>query len=74
VAFNASSCSRAGIILEFLSANLDNITVREHKAFAMKYSPQDIGRIVRQTRKKLGVTQKDLALTSGTGLRFIIEP
>jgi len=28
---------------------------------------------VRQTRKRLGVTQKVLALTSGTGLRFIIE-
>jgi len=39
----------------------------------MKYSPEDIGRIVRETRKKLGVTQKDLALTSGTGLRFVIE-
>ena len=39
----------------------------------MKYAPQDIGRIVRETRKKLGVTQKDLALTSGTGLRFVIE-
>lgn len=39
----------------------------------MKYSPQDIGRIVRETRKHLSVTQKDLALTSGTGLRFVIE-
>jgi HTH-type transcriptional regulator/antitoxin HipB len=27
----------------------------------------------RETRKKLGVTQKDLALTSGTGLRFVID-
>ena len=40
---------------------------------AMKYTPRDIGRLVRQTRKELGVTQKALALTSGTGLRFIIE-
>jgi len=39
----------------------------------VKYTPQDIGRIVRETRKKLKVTQKDLALTSGTGLRFVIE-
>ena len=38
-----------------------------------KYTPQDIGRLVRETRKGLGVTQKELALTSGTGLRFIIE-
>ena len=39
----------------------------------IKYTPQDIGRLVRETRKGLGVTQKELALTSGTGLRFIIE-
>jgi HTH-type transcriptional regulator / antitoxin HipB len=39
----------------------------------LKYTPQDIGRLVRETRKGLGVTQKVLALTSGTGLRFIIE-
>ena len=29
--------------------------------------------MIRETRKKLRVTQKTLALTSGTGLRFIIE-
>jgi len=40
---------------------------------AMKYTPQDIGKMVRETRKAFGVTQKALALTSGTGLRFIIE-
>lgn len=28
---------------------------------------------MRSTRKRLGVTQKDLALTSGTGLRFVID-
>ena len=39
----------------------------------MQYTPQDIGKQVRETRRRLGVTQKDLALTSGTGLRFIIE-
>ncbi len=39
----------------------------------MKYTPQDIGRLVRETRKGLGVTQKELALTSGTGLRFIAK-
>jgi y4mF family transcriptional regulator len=39
----------------------------------LKYTPQDIGGLVRETRKGLGVTQKELALTSGTGLRFIIE-
>jgi y4mF family transcriptional regulator len=39
----------------------------------LKYAPQDIGRLVRETRKGFSVTQKELALTSGTGLRFIIE-
>lgn len=39
----------------------------------MKVTPREIGKIVRDTRRKLKVTQKDLALTSGTGLRFVIE-
>ena len=39
----------------------------------MRYTPKDLGKIVRDTRKKLGVRQKDLALTSGTGLRFVID-
>jgi y4mF family transcriptional regulator len=34
---------------------------------------KEVGKVVKNTRKKLGVTQRDLALTSGTGLRFIIE-
>lgn len=40
---------------------------------ALRYTSQQIGRTIRDTRKKLGVTQKDLALTSGTGLRFVID-
>jgi y4mF family transcriptional regulator len=39
----------------------------------MRYTVQEIGQIVRESRKRLGVTQKDLALTSGTGLRFVID-
>ena len=39
----------------------------------LKYTPQEIGKLIRETRKGLGVTQKELALTSGTGPRFIIE-
>ena len=39
----------------------------------MKYSPKNIGEAVKSTRKSMGATQKDLALTSGTGLRFIID-
>ena len=36
-------------------------------------STKDIGSLIKNTRKQLRVTQRDLALTSGTGLRFIIE-
>lgn len=32
-----------------------------------------LGEVIRAARKRLKVTQKDLALASGTGLRFIIE-
>ena len=39
----------------------------------MKYTTQAIGQIIRENRKRLGVTQKDLALTSGTGLLFVID-
>ena len=39
----------------------------------MKYTVQKIGQLVRESRKRLGVTQRDLALTSGTGLRFVID-
>ena len=39
----------------------------------MKLTPQDIGKSIRDTRKRLGVTQRALALTSGTGLRFVID-
>ena len=39
----------------------------------MQLTPEEIGKLVRTTRKQLRVTQADLALTSGTGLRFIID-
>lgn len=34
---------------------------------------EEVGSLIRSRRKELKVTQKDLALTCGTGLRFIIE-
>jgi HTH-type transcriptional regulator/antitoxin HipB len=37
------------------------------------FTTESIGDLVKQTRKRLKITQRDLALTSGTGLRFIIE-
>jgi len=36
-------------------------------------TPAQWGATIRKVRKSLGVTQKNLALTSGTGLRFIID-
>lgn len=39
----------------------------------MKQTPETIAKTVQNARKALHVTQKDLALTSGTGLRFIID-
>ncbi len=39
----------------------------------MIQTSEDIGVAVRKTRKSIGITQKDLALTSGTGLRFISD-
>lgn len=39
----------------------------------MKYTTAQIGELVRGTRKAMGITQRDLALTSGTGQRFISD-
>jgi y4mF family transcriptional regulator len=37
------------------------------------FAARRLGKVIRETRKNLGVTQKELALTSGTGIRFIID-
>jgi y4mF family transcriptional regulator len=34
---------------------------------------ESFGQAIRQQRRRLKVTQRDLAMTSGTGLRFIID-
>jgi HTH-type transcriptional regulator/antitoxin HipB len=39
----------------------------------VRQTAQGIGKLIRETRKRLGVTQRALALTSGTGLRFVID-
>ncbi len=39
----------------------------------MKYNSFLIGVLIRDTRKSLGLTQESLAMTAGTGLRFIID-
>jgi y4mF family transcriptional regulator len=39
----------------------------------MRLTTKDIGELIKTARKNIGVTQRALAMTSGTGLRFIIE-
>lgn len=39
----------------------------------MLLTPEELGRIVKKERKAMGLTQADLALTSGTGMRFISD-
>lgn len=39
----------------------------------MRYDSKQMGESVRQIRKDLNLTQEDLALAAGTGLRFIID-
>jgi HTH-type transcriptional regulator / antitoxin HipB len=37
------------------------------------HTPEDIGNLIRETRKAQGLTQPDLAGISNTGLRFIVD-
>jgi y4mF family transcriptional regulator len=39
----------------------------------MRLTPEKVGEFVKTARRQMGVTQRSLALTSGTGLRFIID-
>ena len=39
----------------------------------MLLTPEELGKIVKKERKAMGLTQADLALTSGTGMRFISD-
>lgn len=39
----------------------------------MRLTAKQIGEMIKTARKGMGVTQRALAMTSGTGLRFIIE-
>jgi y4mF family transcriptional regulator len=34
---------------------------------------EQLGSAIRTRRRKLGITQRDLAMTCGTGLRFIVD-
>jgi HTH-type transcriptional regulator / antitoxin HipB len=35
--------------------------------------PQALGRLVRETRRALGLTQPKLALSAGVGVRFLVD-
>ena len=39
----------------------------------MLLTPAELGRVVKKERKAMGLTQAELALTSGTGMRFISD-
>ena len=83
-----SQYSRTGIFRQFCNKIDIFVTEREYLLWFnqvccimfpygnfinMKYNAQSIGQIVRDTRKAMNITQKSLAMTSGTGLRFIID-
>jgi y4mF family transcriptional regulator len=36
-------------------------------------SPQELGEALRNARKRLGLTQPQLALVAGVGIRFIVD-
>lgn len=39
----------------------------------MLLTPEELGKFIKKERKAMGLTQADLALTSGTGKRFISD-
>jgi HTH-type transcriptional regulator/antitoxin HipB len=39
----------------------------------MRLTTKQMGEMIKAARKNMGVTQRALAMTSGTGLRFIVE-
>jgi HTH-type transcriptional regulator/antitoxin HipB len=47
-----------------------HVTDQEHMKIQ---DAQSLGQAIRLQRQRLKVTQRDLAMTSGTGLRFIID-
>ncbi len=40
---------------------------------ALIETPEQLGRVVRRARKALGLTQPQLALAAGVGVRFIVD-
>jgi y4mF family transcriptional regulator len=39
----------------------------------MRLTAEKLGELVKTARRRMGVTQRALAMTSGTGVRFIVD-
>ena len=49
------------------------LPIGNNVGLTMALTPEDLGRLVKKERKAMGLTQAELALTSGTGMRFISD-
>lgn len=47
--------------------------MNRHATHPIIDNPKSLGQALRQARKQLGLTQPELALASGVGVRFIVE-
>jgi len=48
--------------------------VKYYRSVTMKMkTTEELGTAIRMRRKQLSITQKELAMTCGTGLRFIVD-
>lgn len=57
-----------------------NVVVRQHSGYALRMasyrfftSPEDVGQAVREGRKALGLTQRQLAEKAGVSRTFVID-
>jgi len=66
--------SRSGKIIRTQHGTGRLFTEREiDQAMTFIQSPQQLGSALRAARKRLGLTQPQLALAAGVGVRFIVE-
>ncbi len=52
---------------------VDNFPIGKLKIMTSIRSPQQLGNALRAARKQLGLTQPQLALAAGVGVRFIVD-
>jgi y4mF family transcriptional regulator len=65
--------SRSGIFTCFFSNTWHNFPYRKFYMPIPVHSPESLGQAVRAARKALSLTQPQLALAAGVGVRFIVE-